>query len=347
MKVGFPATGVLLKQTNPVVRIREELLQEDLQQFHEILHKVLEVQRGYLTQTEYAIYNSGKKLRPLMMMLSARMVHGPDNPLPQKVVQGAVSLEMLHVATLIHDDIIDDALVRRGMGSVNAVRGPNEAIIVGDMQFVQAIRSFVDAIDAQKDMEQVKLVLDTAFKICAGELDELRTDSALSTRELYVRYMDTIDRKTAVLFGLACETGVALADGRASDARRVGFYGRRVGRAFQMMDDLLDFVQDDTVSGKMRGMDLSRRRVSLPIIYAMEELGPEHAVHKIMDGRDFTAEDLRVGIEGVIRCPGFARAYSEARTQILNGLNYLALFPVNRFRRALEDIAMYVVDRPF
>jgi heptaprenyl diphosphate synthase len=327
--------------------IQEALLAEDVQRFTETLALSLEPQRAYLTETDYAIYQRGKKLRPLLLLLSARMIHGPDTPLPEKAIQGAVSLEMLHVATLIHDDIVDDALVRRGMRSVNAARGTETALIVGDLQFVQAIRGFIDALQTQEDMGLVKLVLDTAFRICCGELDELQTDATQDSAELQQRYLETIDRKTAVMFGLACESGVSLVAGRTSAARRAGFYGRRVGRAFQMMDDLFDFVYDDKATGKTRGMDLSRRRVSLPIIYAMEELGPTHLVSRIMHGAEYTSEELHSGVEAVKRTAGFARAYAEARTQALDALQYLMLFPKNRYRRAMEDIAHHVVDRAF
>lgn len=332
---------------DPVDRIRGELLAEDLERFMETLMTALEPQRAYLTETEYDLYRRGKKLRPVMLLLAARMIHGPRSPLPPKAIQGAVSLEMLHVATLIHDDIVDDALTRRGLASVNAARGTGTAIIVGDLQFVQAIRGFVDAIDAQKDLGLVKLVLDTAFRICCGELDELQTDPAAGTAALHARYLETIERKTAVLFGLACESGVTLAEGRTSAARRAGFYGRRVGRAFQMMDDLLDFVQDGGAAGKEQGMDLSRRRVSLPLIYAMDELGPAHPVTRIMHGAPFTSVELRDGVRAVRASAGFARAYADARTQVLDALEYLRPFPRNRYRRALEEIALHVVDREF
>ncbi len=347
MKIGLQ-TGVERPAVqDPIDRIREELLAEDLDRFTAMLMENLEPQRPYLTETEYDLYRRGKKVRPVMLLLSARMMHGPATPLPAKAIQGAVSLEMLHVATLIHDDIVDDALVRRGLQSVNAARGTETAIIVGDLQFVQAIRGYVEAINTQSDMGLVKLVLDTAFRICCGELDELQTDPTWETSELHKRYIETIERKTAVLFGLACESGVALVEGHTGEARRAGFYGRRVGRAFQMMDDLLDFAQQEQDAGKTRGMDLARRRVSLPLIYAMEELGPRHPVTRIMHGAPYSDFDLEEGVEAVFRSRSFARAYAEARQQALDAIEYLRPFPRNRYRRALEEIALHVVDRGF
>ncbi|HEY3364151.1 MAG TPA: polyprenyl synthetase family protein [Symbiobacteriaceae bacterium] len=346
MKITSPQTSAL-KARDLLDRIREDLIAEDLQRFADTLEEALKPQKAYLTATEYELYRLGKKIRPVMLLLASRMIHGPDSPLPYKSIQGAVSLEMLHVATLIHDDIVDEALTRRGLKSVNAARGVGTAIIVGDLQFVQAIRGFVDTINTQEDMGLIKLVLETAFRICCGELDELQTDPTWNTTELHQRYMETIERKTAVLFGLACESGVSLVEGRTSAARRAGFYGRRVGRAFQIMDDLLDFLQADEASGKTRGMDLARRCVSLPLIYAMAELGPGHIVTRIMHGAPFTSSELNAGVNAVIHTTGFHRAYADARSQALDALEYLKPFPSNRYRRALEEIALYVVDRRF
>ncbi|MCP4220047.1 MAG: polyprenyl synthetase family protein [bacterium] len=351
MKPTEPAAGGTLKirggvNENPIPRITEELLTADLKRFDDALLHALKPQEEYLTDTEYELYKRGKKLRPIMLVLSARLLFG-DGELPQKVIEAAVSLEMLHVATLIHDDIIDDALLRRGLKSVNAQRGVNTAILVGDMQFVQAVRCFVDAIDTEEDMGLVRMVLDTAFRICCGELDELNTDPNWETGKLRGKYFETIERKTAVLFGLSCESGAALVDGRTSQARRIGFYGRRVGRAFQIMDDLFDVIHEDKKTGKLQGTDLAQRRVSLPIIYAMEELGPEHLVSRIMKGAEFTDKQLDEGMRAIRNTDGFKRAYADARKEIIDALQYLDPFPANRYRDALEEIALYVVNRNF
>ncbi|MEU8546117.1 polyprenyl synthetase family protein [Streptomyces roseoverticillatus] len=321
-----------------------ELLAGDQPPFDEFLAEALAPQQEYLSDTERALYQHGKRLRPAVLLLAARMIHG-STPLPRKAVQGAVSLEMLHVATLIHDDIIDDSALRRGLPSVNAARGMETAVLVGDLQFVQAIRGFVRAIDRDRDMALVELVLDTAFQIGCGELDELRTDMSLDPVELIQRYWHTADRKTAVLFGLAAEAGVTLAGGRSSDARRAGFFGRRLGRALQVMDDLFDLAQDEAGSGKPRGMDLLRRRASLPLLYAMEELGPDHRVSRVLRGEPLDATGLERCVAQVRATTGFSRAYADARTQALEAIELLRPFPASRYRYALEDLALHIVDR--
>ncbi|WP_274918673.1 polyprenyl synthetase family protein [Streptomyces sp. WZ-12] len=321
-----------------------ELLADDLPHFETILDEALAPQQDYLSVTEHALYRQGKRLRPAVLLLAARTVFG-SAPLPRKVLQGAVSLEMLHVATLIHDDVIDDSALRRGLPSVNAARGREAAVLVGDLQFVQAIRGFVRTIDRDRDMALIELVLDTAFQIGCGELDELQTDLSQEPARLVQHYWRTADRKTAVLFGLAAEAGVTLAGGRTSDARRAGFVGRRLGRALQVMDDLFDLAQDEFGSGKPQGMDLLRRRASLPLVYAMEELGPRHRVSRVMRGEPLDAAGLERCVAEVRGTTGFARAYADARAQALEAIELLRPFPANRYRHALEDLALHIVDR--
>lgn len=328
-----------------------DLIAGDVLRFEDTLMRTLEPQRPYLSDTEYAIYSGGKKLRPLLLLLAARLTDpepGPGaepEPLPQRVINAAASLEMLHVATLIHDDIIDVAPRRRGTLSVNQARGNDTALLVGDMQFVQAVRCFVAGIEAQEDMYLVQMVLDAGFKICCGELDELSTDLTWTPDRLRQRYFRTIDRKTAILFQLACESGASLIRARKRHVWKVGRYGRLLGRAFQLMDDLGDFLHTDEEVGKNRGTDLLRRRPTLPIIYALDELPPGHAVHRIMHAEPYLPEELPLAIDAVIATPGFVRGYAEARGIILEAVQCLSVFPPSPHRDVLIDLAYHVVNQ--
>ena len=227
---GPPPSGRMSPATFPILTDNDEgdpiwqamkLVDADLLRYYEAMIDALEPQKPYLSDAEYNMYRHGKKIRPLMLLLSARLVFegAADEPLARKAIFAAVSAEMLHVATLIHDDIVDRAPIRRGGESIHAARGTEMAILIGVLQFVQAIRCFANAIDAEEDMNLVRMVLNTAFKICCGEIDELQTDLTSHPRALRDRYMQTIERKTAVLFGLACECGAALGGGRDRDAR--------------------------------------------------------------------------------------------------------------------------------
>lgn len=332
--------------TDPLERARA-LVRHDFDAFEVELAGALDPQKDYLSETEHELYRRGKKLRPLMLLLSARLCAGAEGELPRKAVRAAVSLEMLHVATLIHDDIVDLAPMRRGLRTVYAQRGTAMAVLIGDMQFIQAVRCFADAVETDKDMRLVRLVLEVGFKICCGELDELLTDAGASSGVLRQRYYQVVDRKTAALFGLACEAGAYLVGARTRLTFFLSRFGRRFGRAFQIMDDIFDLVRPDAVSGKAAGTDLAQRRFSLPIIYALEELPEEHAARRIMRGESCGDDELRAAVRDVARSNGVLRAWSEARTMMIEGLQALEVLPDGPFRRALVEVSEYVVNRGF
>jgi heptaprenyl diphosphate synthase len=323
------------------------LVADDMARFGTLLERALEPQKEYLTRAEHELYRRGKRLRPLMLLLSAHLARGGDErrALPDKVVQAAVSLEMLHVATLIHDDIVDASPLRRGLTTVYADRGTEMAVLIGDMQFIQAVRGFADNVENERDMALVRIVLDTGFNICRGEIDELQTDPDAPPDVLRNRYLRTVDRKTAMLFGLACESGALLMNAGTRATYFVSRFGRAFGRAFQIMDDLLDCVRAASDSGKPQGADLARRRLSLPIVYALAELPADHAVQRIVRGARLEPEELKAALDDVVLSAGYLRAYSEAREAVAQGVNYLEPFPDGPYRRALADIAAGVVDR--
>ena len=332
--------------SDPIVEARE-LAAADLLRFEQTLQLALEPQREYLTETEYQLYSRGKKLRPLMLLLCARLNGNGAIELPQKVVNASVALEMLHVATLIHDDIVDVAPVRRGLKTVYAERGTETAVLVGDLQFIQAVRCFAAGIDTQQDMRLVQMVLDAGFKICCGELDELMTNPGWNTGVLVSRYFRTVDRKTGSLFGLACESGGMLMGAGKETLMYLSRFGRRFGRAFQIMDDVFDMVKPETAAGKSPGVDMELGRLSLPIIYALDELPRDHAIHRVVRREPHSAEELHRAIEAVVLSNGLLRAYSKAREMIADALEALHMLKPCPYRDVLTRISEYIVDRGF
>jgi len=334
------------RSEDPFTEISEQLIPADLSRFQVTLEEALAPQQAYLTDAERALYRAGKKLRPMVHLLSARLFQ-PEGDLPVKVIRASASLEMLHVATLIHDDIVDHAAMRRGLGSINSVRGTEMAVLIGDLQFLQSIRCFVDSIEDDDDMQLVKWVLDTAFDICCGEIDELDTKASDSPEMLHTRYRVTIDRKTAILFGLACEAAAALMKARTADVRRLGAFGREMGRAFQMMDDIFDLAHTDHEAGKRRGVDLHRRRLTLPIIHAMKLFGDDHPMVAYLRGAEADADTVNRWVDEIRRSEAFGHAYEEARGTALQAVQFLEPLPPSPYRRALHDITMCVVNRGY
>jgi heptaprenyl diphosphate synthase len=330
------------------LRDAKELVSADLERFEATLMESLQSQGEYLTRAEYETYRRGKRLRPVLLLLSAHSVQPAGTvELPDKVIKASVSLEMLHVATLIHDDIVDVAPLRRGIPTVYSERGPEMAVLIGDMQFIQAIRCFVDGIDTQRDMDLVKMVLNVGFDLCRGELDEIMTDPSIGIDKLIHRYLRTVDRKTATLFAMACESGALLIGASEGKAFRLGRYGRRLGTGFQIMDDIFDLMRSDEVAGKTKGTDIEQGRLSLPILYALDGMAEHTPLRRILGGEPHTPEELEQAIASVTDSPALLRAYSKARELVLEGVDFLAELPESAYRTALENIALYVVNRSY
>jgi heptaprenyl diphosphate synthase len=324
------------------------LLAGERERFDQGLLNALHPQQAYLTDVEYATYHRGKKLRPLLLLLAGRMcMRDHAAAVPEQMIQAAISLEMLHTATLIHDDIVDDATQRRGGPSVVAARGTKTAVLIGDMQFVQAIRVFAASVDTARDMQLVRMVLDVGFKLCAGELDEMQADPDLPAESLRTRYFRTIDRKTATLFGLACEVGANLGGAEDRVLYAASQFGWDIGRAFQIMDDVLDFVHPEALAGKSAHADLAARRMTLPILYALEEYGEQHILAAVVRGRASSPDDITAAAKAVIESNGLTRAYALARSYVIEGVRQLHVVPASAYRDAAEQIAFYIVNRNF
>lgn len=320
--------------------ITEDVLKEDLSLFEQKLEEQLSRQQEYLTENEYEMYRRGKKLRPILNLMFSRMVCGSEGNLPDKCYKAASSLEMLHVASLIHDDIIDGSDCRRDLPAVHSNRGIGSAIVLGDMQFLQAVRGFVDVINVQEDMELVQMVLDVAFDVSRGEMDELLAPKTESYEKMRQRYLKTIERKTATLMGLACEAGVILGGGRRSDARRAGYWGRKVGLAFQIMDDVMDCIRTREVSGKNGKADLKNRTLSLPIIFALENASDSCLARYMRNEEEFSEE-----VANYVLVHGVSKAYEYARTYVDEALEYLSFFPDNRYTKLLRELIREMVNK--
>ncbi|MBX9813369.1 MAG: polyprenyl synthetase family protein [Sphingomonas sp.] len=323
------------------------LLGDERARFDAALLDALHPQRRYLSDVEYRVYRGGKKLRPLLLLLAARMCGDDAAPLPIKAIQAAVSLEMLHTATLIHDDIIDGAAQRRGAPSTAAARGTKTAILIGDLQFVQAIRVFAASVDTQQDMQLVNHVLDVGFKLCCGELDELDVDPTRAPDDLRMRYFRTIDRKTATLFGFACEAGATLAGAPQRGVAALSQFGWNLGRAFQIMDDVLDFLHPAALAGKAAHADLLARRLTLPIIFALAEFDADHIVPQVVRGARDDAAAIAAAARAIADSKGLMRAYALARSYTILAIGQLNLIAPSRYRDAAEAIAYHIVNRRF
>jgi geranylgeranyl pyrophosphate synthase len=281
----------------------------------------------------------GKRLRPLLVVLAAQSAGGPPESADgeDRLVRAAVAVELVHSATLVHDDLIDGAQLRRGRPTVAAVAGPDTAVATGDLLFSRAFAELA----RNDDPEQLVALSQASSALAAGEL--LQREDAYATRVAVERYLRRCELKTAALFEAACRLGALVAAGGSlALADGLGAFARRIGLAFQMLDDILDVSGPVERTGKARGTDLLDGTVTLPFILARER-APELAAF------DLASLDGPVEAEALCERIAATGALSAAREHALAIVAKAkaalpALLPEGR-SELLELVADAVVER--
>jgi len=274
----------------------------------------------------------GKRLRPKLVQLTAAI--GPRND-PLRAAELAAAVELLHNATLIHDDYVDESTHRRGRPTVAAEEGPERAIAVGDFYFAKATRLIAEMGNAG-----VTSALAEALEaICESQIDDVALRGAFpGDRESYLR---VVRGKTASLFAAACASGALLSGAEPEVVAALRRYGDLLGIAFQMADDMVDFSPS---SGKPVGLDVRQRVLSLPLIYAAEDrvVGPE--IRRLLAGSLGDAEVGRV-TELVTSCEALTRVRKEAQALVEDAVRELEAVELDGLRPALVGLALSAVDR--
>lgn len=336
------------RSLNPYDRAKA-LVAEDFAAFERRLESMLDRQCDYLTEAELVFYHRGKRLRPLLLMLSAHLAaQQPEQPLPEKAIAAAVSVELSHVGSLIHDDIVDRASTRRGLPTISASRGYELALVVGDLQWIEAVRLLSAFVETKEDIALMREYLNTGEQTCRGQLDEMLSPTQASEGEALIRrYYRTIDRKTGRLVSFACEGGARLANGMPSVIGGLRRFGALFGRAFQVMDDVLDISRPDAVAGKESLIDLRQGRLSLPVLYQLEELPSDHFLRRLLNADPLSDTQLEQGIRILRNGNGWIRALGDARAIVARALTELEFLPENSYRQALTEIAAHLVNQGF
>lgn len=279
----------------------------------------------------------GKRLRPILVLLSSRLFGGAT---PGAVRMAAV-VEMIHAATLVHDDVIDYAETRRGRPSTNAVWGNHTSVLAGDWLYMQAFQVAL----GERNYSVLDLLIGLTQKMVEGELLQLDRIGKISVSE--ADYMELVDRKTASLFSACAQLGATFGGAGESAVGRLGEYAWNLGMAFQLVDDVLDFTADENTLGKPVGSDLREGKVTLPLIYALERgSGEERAevAAVLTEGRYDNVPFARV-LEMVRRHGGIERATDRAQSFREKARGLIAEFPESPAQRALASLTELVTDR--
>jgi geranylgeranyl pyrophosphate synthase len=286
----------------------------------------------------HALGSPGKRLRTALTLLSGKMkTYRFDKLLPL-----SVAFEMVHLATLIHDDIVDNAKTRRGSPTVNALWGDNIAILLGDYYFAKTAGLIADINDNRID----HLFADTVATVCEGTIMEIMTAGRIDlTLE---SYYEKISHKTACLIAACCKGGAIVSQAADEEIALLYTYGLNLGIAFQIIDDVLDYTEDQATIGKPAGNDLRQGMVTLPLIYALQERpqnGHHQRVHGLLNGTLHKDEDILSVVNWVSKGPGVARSFADARIYAGKARAALQRFPTSRNRDVLDELIDFVVAR--
>jgi geranylgeranyl pyrophosphate synthase len=286
----------------------------------------------------HALGSPGKRLRTALTLLSGKMkTYRFDKLLPL-----SVAFEMVHLATLIHDDIVDNAKTRRGNPTVNALWGDNIAILLGDYYFAKTAGLIADINDNRID----HLFSDTVATVCEGTILEIMTagriDLTLET------YFEKISHKTACLIAACCKGGAIVSQASDEEITLLNEYGQHLGIAFQIIDDILDYTQDQSTIGKPAGNDLRQGMVTLPLIYALQEQpqnGRYQQVHALLNGSSHKDEDILSVVNWVTQSQGIEQAMADAQAYGNKARAALYRFPPSPDRDVLDELIDFVVSR--
>ncbi|MEI6044123.1 MAG: polyprenyl synthetase family protein [Chloroflexota bacterium] len=316
-------------------------VEEEVQEVSELLRESAALNYPMLQALLKAIIEAGgKRLRPMMALLAARLPGQIETIEHEKLLQVAAAVEMLHTATLVHDDTIDEALLRRGSPTLNSVLSGSTVILVGDYLFAQS----AILITKPGNPNVVKIFAECLATICDGELTQIF--SSRSWKQSKEEYYKRIYCKTAVLFATACELGAIM--GKADEAlvAKMRRFGHLLGMGFQIIDDIIDF-KPAAITGKATGGDLRQGIVTLPTMTFFEKGEPTEVefVKKLVQRQNASEEEISRAVELIGASGAFEIAYEEAKDFILRAKELLNDVPESDSKTRLLEIADYSLAR--
>ena len=287
----------------------------------------------------HIIAAGGKRLRPMLTLAAARLCGYSG----ERHIALAGCVEFIHTATLLHDDVVDESDLRRGLDTANAVWGNKPSVLVGDFLFSRAFQLMVE----DGSLEVLRLLSNASAVIAEGEVRQLMTANDTATGE--DDYLEVIRSKTAALFAAATRIGAVIAERPSSEAEALGRYGRGVGIAFQLVDDVLDYSARQAELGKAVGDDFRDGKITLPIVLAFARgSDAEKAFWKrCLEDQEIGDGDLERAMEIMTRLGTLDASLKQAERYADEALRALNGFPDSPERRAMAEVAQFCVERAY
>ena len=285
--------------------------------------------------TQYIVKRKGKQMRPMFVFLTAKML-GEIN---QVTFDATTLVELLHTATLVHDDVVDDANERRGFFSVNALWKNKIAVLVGDYLLSKGLLLSVE----HEDFDLLKSVSTAVREMSEGELLQIEKARKLDITEEV--YFDIITKKTATLISACCAVGFQSVGAAAEMVEKARLFGEKVGIAFQIKDDLFDY--GDAEIGKPLGIDIKEKKMTLPLIYALQNTDHSTKKHiiQLIKKESEDSNKVREVIDFVKSTGGLAYAHQKMNEIAEEARAILATFPASEYRNSLGDLISYTIER--
>ncbi len=321
--------------------LKQRILSENKDDLDEIENQLSENLKPYLDLVSevanHILFAGGKRLRPLLLVLAAKLCDYKDNY--AKTVASA--MEYLHAATLLHDDIIDDAILRRGQKVAHSLYGNAVTVLVGDFLLARALAICADS----GKIKVIHIISNLTENMSTGEVHQLmrKGDVTLTEEE----YLEVIRRKTAVLFQAACTVSAVIADAPEEKENALSEYGYNLGIAFQMIDDLFDYIMDTADLGKEVGADLREGKLTIPVIHALQQAdsAERDQMVKIIQNEDFTVDEFKTLVELMKKNQGIDYTIKMAAAYVEKAKKALSVFEASKTRDSLFDIADYALSR--
>ncbi len=283
----------------------------------------------------HLVDSGGKRIRPLLTIISGSCLRGNK----AKLVTAGSAIELIHMASLVHDDIIDKAHLRRGRPSVNAKWGEKSAVLMGDYLFAKAFH----LLAKENLIETLQLVVVAIQEMCDGELTQAKY--IFNPQQTVQDYYSRIYQKTALLIATCCQAGGIISQGTEEEVAALYQYGLHLGYAFQIADDLLDFTGSEQELGKPVGSDLAQGNITLPVLLLMKEPQWASFFKKKLAQAQLSPADLLHVQEGLIASGALKAAYAQAYNHIVQAKKELAILEPSAHRGILESLAELVVSR--
>ncbi len=319
-----------------------DLVRTDLAACNRVIVAHMQSQVELIPQlAAHLVAAGGKRLRPMLTMACARLCGYPGATGGQRHVHLAACVEFIHTATLLHDDVVDESRLRRGLATANAVFGNKASVLVGDFLFS---RSF-QLMTADGSLPVLRILSNAAATIAEGEVLQLVTQNDLSTRD--ERYLDVIQGKTAALFAAACQVGAVVAGRGEAEERALSEFGLNLGMAFQLVDDALDYAADQAKLGKTVGDDFREGKITGPVLAAYKAGSELDRAfwRRTIEASEQTDADLDHALDLMEHSGAIEATLQRAASFADRAKAALSIFPESALKRCLAGVADYTVRR--